>query len=172
MRYAGPPLAIATLIVLAALGCGRIRGHSWGGGSYAFSSSGPGKTLVSRVVEYLTYDGRVVLVLAAAGCSTASSGAGPTSTGEMETREGRKIGWSCASPDGMRGTVSIDGKPFELTKGAVFLIWPEGEQIRIEQVAVDMSRLQGGDLQEKLQALGASEPKIAEFLRATGGSPR
>jgi hypothetical protein len=35
-----------------------------------------------------------------------------------------------------------------------------------------MSRLQGGDLQEKLQALGASEPKIAEFLRATGGSPR
>jgi len=158
-----PTLAFAILGVIAAPGCGRL-GHPWGGGSEGISRSGPDGE-VHLTIQSLTHDGQVFLVLAGDGGSGGNLSVGPTQKGQLPTPDGRSIEWSCNSPDGFRGTVSIDGQEFDLTKGALFLVSTNGDKNKIEQLPVDLSKLQGSDVAQTLEALSEGEPKIAEFLK-------
>ncbi|MCX7049192.1 MAG: hypothetical protein NTX50_27370 [Candidatus Sumerlaeota bacterium] len=145
--------------------------HGWGGGG----EGGPGYQ-----IESLRCDGRVYMVLAANGCSGgASSSGGGTSSGQLHAIDGRKIKWSCSTSDGTDGAVKVDGQRFDLRKGAVFLVSTKDKKTKVEQLAVDMSKLQGASgpqsapMRGKLETLGNAAPRIAEFFKErieNGGS--
>ena len=89
--------------------------------------------------------------------------------GELLAVDGRKIAWSCPTQDGTSGTVTIDGQQFDLAKGAVFLISAKEKKTKVDQLTVDMSKLQGGAVQEKLRGLADTEPRIAAFITQARG---
>jgi hypothetical protein len=150
---------------MASSGC---KGRSWGGGGHAAGGVKEGVKF-DYTIDHLTCDGRVYLVLAADGCSGGGSGSGPTAQGQLYTVDGRKIAWSCTTQDGTSGTVTIDGQQFDLAKGAIFLISAKENKTTVEQLAVDMSKLQGGPVQDKLPALADTEPRIAAFFKEARG---
>jgi hypothetical protein len=146
---------------MASLGC---KGRSWGGGGHSTGGVKEGVKF-DYTIEHLTCDGRVYLVLAADGCSGGGSGSGPTARGQLYAVDGRKIAWSCTTQDGTSGTVTIDGQQFDLAKGAVFLVSAKENKTTVQQLPVDMSKLQGGLVQDKLPALADTEPRIAAFFK-------
>jgi len=117
----------------------------------------------------LTCDGRVVLVLASEDCVASSMISSPQANGVLVAADGRKIPWSCPTEDGTRGTLTLGEQKFDLTKGAVFLISFKDKLTKVEQVAVDMTKLGGGKLTEKLDAVAAAEPKLQTFLKECRG---
>src|SRR5262245_54529328 len=155
--------ALAASCLLA--GC---RGHSWGGGSDGDHGFKEGVTFDYDITG-VTCDGRVFLVLAADGCSGGSMISSPSANGVLSAVDGRKISWSCSTQDGTRGTVTVAGQQFDLAKGAVFLISLKAQQTKVEQIAVDMSALQGGKILEKFNTVGDAEPRIKAFLKECRG---
>jgi hypothetical protein len=160
----GVGFAIAACAALA--GCS---GHSWGGGGHSAGEAKAGGVMVNYTIRHLTYDGRVYFVLAADDCSGGSSGSGPTARGQLYAVDGRKIPLSCTTTDGKNGTVIIDGQQFDLAKGAIFIVSAKENKTKVEQLAVDMSKLQGDPVHEKVQGLADTEPRVAAFFKEARG---
>jgi hypothetical protein len=146
-------------------------GCRFGGDGHGWGQSGEGAVGYFQI-ESLRCDERVFFVLAANGCSGGGSGGGDGSfRGRLHALDGREIAWSCRTRDGTGGTVTADGQSFDLRKGAVFLVSTNDKKTTVEQLSVDMSKLQGASgpggtpMREKLQALGNTEPRIAEFFK-------
>ena len=57
---------------------------------------------------------------------------------------------------------------FDLGKGGLFIVSIGGDKTTTEQIPVDMSKLQGGNVTMKLKDLEKSEPRIAEFWKKVG----
>jgi hypothetical protein len=157
-------LTLATCLLFA--GCGG--GHSWGGGSDGDHGFKDGVTF-DYDFKSLTCDGRVFLVLAVDGCAGGSMISSPSAHGVLSAVDGRKIAWSCPTRDGASGTVTIAAQEFDLAKGGAFLISLKANQTKVEQIAVDMSKLQGGKMEEKLNAVSELEPRIKAFLKECRG---
>jgi hypothetical protein len=160
MHRFAPVIAVAlTITAWGTLpGCSR---HSWSGG---------GDSAGGVDIEHRTCDGRVYLVVAAAGCSggSSSSASGPTGMttgGELNALDGRKIAWSCTTADGTRGTVTVDGQQFDLAGGGVFLVSAKEKKTKVEQLAVDMSKFRGGPVPQELRGLAETHPRIAAFFK-------
>src|SRR5262249_8615817 len=149
--------AIAVTACIALPGCSR---HSWGGGGQSSGGVKAGGIKFDYVIEHLTCGGRGFLVLVAGRCSGRSEISGPTSEGRLRTVDGRQIAWSCRTQDGRDGTVTVDGQSFDLAKGAMFLVSAREIGTKVEQLAVDKSKLQGGNVEDKMNAAGETEPRI------------
>ncbi|MCX7048429.1 MAG: hypothetical protein NTX50_23455 [Candidatus Sumerlaeota bacterium] len=76
------------------------------------------------------------------------------------------IEWSCHAKDGATGIVKVNGQAFDLGKGGLLLISANDNKTKVEQLTVDMSKLQDAVAIDGLQALAKAEPRIAEFLKA------
>lgn len=155
-------LLLASLILSACVtswGC--KKGHGWGYGVHARG----GTKETNYDILHFTCDGRVYLVLAADHCDGGWTESGPTAQGHLRVVGGRKIVWSCATQDGTSGNVVIDGRPFDLAQGGVFLIWAKDKAIKVDQLALDMSKLQGGKVQDRLAALADTDPRLAAFFK-------
>jgi hypothetical protein len=161
-------LLVVTLAVSAGVASSGCRGRSWGGGWHSEGGEREGVKF-NYTIDHLTCGGRVYLVLAADGCSGGGSGSGPTAQGQLYAVDGRKIAWSCTTQDGTSGTVTIDGQQFGLATGAVLLVSAKENKTKVEQLALDMLKLQGGRVHEKLPALADTEPRIADFFTAARG---
>jgi hypothetical protein len=139
------------------------------GGGHRWGQEGEGSW--EYHIERLSCDGRVFLVLAANGCSGgSSSGDAGTIRGQLHALDGREIAWSCSTRDGAQGAVTVDSQRFDLSKGSVFLVSTNDKKTKVEQLAVDMSKVQGRStpdhpLREQLQALGDAKPRIGEFFK-------
>lgn len=93
------------------------------------------------------------------------SDSGPVARGQLYAVDGRTIPWSCTTTDGKNGTATIDGKQFDLAKGAVCIVSAkENNKMKVEQLATDMSKLQGDLVHEKVQSLADTEPRAAAFF--------
>jgi hypothetical protein len=154
-----------SLTITACITLPGCSGHSWSGGG---GSSG------GIEIEHQSCDGRVYLVVAADGCSGGSSSSesgpmGSTTRGRLNAVDGRKIAWSCTTVDGTRGTATIDGQQFDLANGAVFLVWAKEKKTKVEQLALDMSKLRGGPVPQKLRGLAEANPRIAAFFKEADG---
>jgi uncharacterized protein (TIGR03067 family) len=150
---------------------------SWGGGSASFDYETP-KGQISYDIAYSTFNGRVYLVLCADDCAGIPSRGGPPAWGELRASDGREVAWSCLTRDGTSGTFTIDGKKYELENGAVFLVSFRGGRTTVQQVAVDMAKLQGGQgdaqiagvylrppVEKGLKEVAKSNQELAGFLK-------
>lgn len=167
-------LAIALLCLAAGVVCLRLGGLSGAQGIGVSGGTGPGYE-----AQALHRNDRVFLVLAANGCSGSGAGGGSLGfRGQFRALDGRGIDWSCRTRDGVHGSVKVDGQRFDLSKGGLLLVSTDDRKTRVDQVAVDLTRLQvsrtlqGPSVAERLQALGDTEPRIAEFLRSSQAAER
>ena len=151
---------------LGSCGCSPAAGKSWGSSGSTVVRSEGGKT-TSFTIQGLTCDGRVYLVLAANGCKGSGGGGGSgASRGQLHTKDGREIVWSCSTQDGKTGKVIIDGQEFDLSGGALFLISTKDKPTRVEQLAIEAGQLQERTTTDKFPELATAEPRIAAFLQS------
>jgi hypothetical protein len=162
---------VAVALAASFLPAGCSGGHSWGGGSEGDHGSKEGVRFDYDITS-LTCDGRTFLVLAVDGRSGGGMIISEKTQGTFCAVDGRNVPWSCTTRDGVAGTVAIAGQQFELAKGAVFLISLKAGQTKVEQLSVDMSKLQGGKMEDKLNAVGETEPRIKVFLKECRGEKR
>ena len=165
-----PALVAITGVLLA--GCGRVTtsmGQRWGGGGRSTSSLKEGGRSAQYTIDHLSHNGRTYLVLAADGCPGSRVSSGPQATGEFSTLDSRMVGWACTTQDGAAGSVTIDGKTFDLAQGGLFLISVRQPTTTVEQIAIDIAQVQGEPVEEKLEAVGKDDPRVAAFLRKCRG---
>ena len=89
-----------------------------------------------------------------------------TQTGHIVGRDGRRIEWALETADGKTARFTMDGTTYDLSKGTLFLIETGGEQIGVQQLLRDLAALER--TQAACQALAASDPDVAEFVRGLG----
>jgi hypothetical protein len=67
--------------------------------------------------------------------------------------------------------VVIDGQTFDLAREPVFLVTFEDNKTIVDQVAVDMEKRPDHpiEVENKLQAIGKTVPRMAAFLNASHG---
>jgi len=96
------------------------------------------------------------------GGNTRSGTNGFQGEGYLQTREGKKVEFHVETKDGKTGTVVLDGKNYDLTQGNLFLVSFDGQQWRVKQLQVDLSRLTKDP--ESFKAMAKANPAIAEFF--------
>jgi hypothetical protein len=146
-------------------GCSPTPGKSWRIGSGS-ASRNEGGVAISYTVQGLTCDGRMYFVVAANGCTGSAGGGSGNSRGQLHTRDGREIVWTCATQDGKSGKVVIDGQEFNLNQGALFLASTKEKPTRVEQVVIETGQLQAESIVENLPELAKADPRIATFLQS------
>ncbi len=76
-----------------------------------------------------------------------SSGKGSTSdpvhrqTGSAESKEGNRYDWKFETADGLSADIEIDGKNYDIGKGAVFVIAANKKETTVDQIDLDLSNL-------------------------------
>jgi hypothetical protein len=172
-----PDVSVATLLGLVLLvGCSSGARHEWSAGSFSTTRDVENGT-VQYNVECLRCDGRLYFVVCDNGQPIAEGvAAGPRVEQRLQTSDGRDIRWSCATLDGTTGTVLFDGRTFALEGGAVFLASSEGGATRVEQLMLDMAKLQESfeerGIDQTLCDLGQREAVVAHFLASCTSSGR
>src|SRR5262249_13537591 len=99
-------------------------------------AAGSGSVLVGGTTAwYGTWDGRLVVLVWA----DTHAGTGGTSGGKLHGSlalepPGKRIEIDAATQDGRAGTVTIDGKAYDLADGGLFLVSTRDGQVQIRQV--------------------------------------
>jgi hypothetical protein len=142
------------------------KGTSSGGGSFHVAGTGG---------EICTRDGRVILVVWTDDASGSRAGGGDGRwQGEFRTRDGRKVPWSCTTPDGKTGTVTIAGVDFDLAQGPLFLVTTRGAKPSVLQLTIDVNAPgplgKGEELdaaRERLEELAKSDKTVKIFVQGS-----
>jgi len=147
-------------------GCTPTSGKTWGAGGGPVTLNDKGSN-IGYALGRLTRDDSVYFVIVGNGCTgvTFSGGEG-THQGYLRARDTSKTDWSCQTKDGRSGKVVIEGSEFELSSGALFLVFAKEKPARVEQVAVDAKQLQACADAKRFPELGKADPRVAAFLES------
>src|SRR5262245_57247470 len=104
---------LGAVLLLAALGCNSLRSVGWGGAGGSSSHTTDSGT-VHRGLAELTRNGQPYVVLLTAGGEVTHVSGGPPGWGTVHLPDGRDIKWTCDTPNGVAGKVTIDGQVFKL----------------------------------------------------------
>jgi hypothetical protein len=103
------------------------------------------------------------------------SGGGITSTegglqyrGSLRGRDGKRFEFRCETSDGKTGSANLDGKPFNLADGNLFLVCTEPGLSRVKQLKRDMNKLKID--RESLAAFGGKDAQIVDFFGGSAGA--
>lgn len=96
------------------------------------------------------------------GGSTTSGRTGTFGDGYVLLSGNRKAGFTYSLPTGQAGTAKVDGVEYDLAKGRLLLIKPEGDKLVVRQVDVDLSVQKLGTAD--LASFGRSIPLIRSFF--------
>jgi hypothetical protein len=61
--------------------------------------------------------------------------------GSAKSEDGPGYEWQLTTADGRTGSLDIDGTPYELSRGALFVIQVDGKQVTVHQLENDVSQL-------------------------------
>jgi hypothetical protein len=161
-------LALSTAVGVAVWGCGGPK--SWEGGGYSLANGENNGVKYSFWCCDLTADDRVYFVILGDNSSGGSLSAGPTASGWLDIVDGRKIAWSCTTQDGTKGPVTIDGQRFDLRNGAIFLVSAKEQKTKVDQLAVEMSKLHRQSAGADLLSLAETQPRIASYFMDMRGN--
>lgn len=102
--------------------------------------------------------------------SVGSSGSGSTEDpihrqeGYAAAADGRRVEWHLETADGMTATFTIDGQPYDLTQGTLFLISTREDATQIKQLERDLSNVE--PTLESCEAFARSDPDVSDFIAA------
>jgi hypothetical protein len=129
-------------------------------------------TLTSADAHFVTWDGRLALVVLCDFSGTTTGGSGGDSgrcqrfDGYSESWTGHRVEWWWETVDGKSGTVVINGQRYDRSVGGLFLVYTRGEKLRIEQRKRDFE----GD-QKVLENLAVTDPDIEQFVAGAAQTP-
>jgi hypothetical protein len=176
-RHSGNSHAIAVLILflgcIGPTGCGKSPTPSPGAGGgdvtwLNFREINPAAGLDWAEASYgIDKRGLVFLILGdVVGTSSIASkgGDGRPSVyeGTCEALDGCRVTWACETADGKTGTMKINGKVYELGDGPLFLIATRGAEVRVRQLARDLSAVRPE--KESLEEFLRHDPDIGPFF--------
>jgi hypothetical protein len=124
-------------------------------------------------VQYVRSGDKIALVIWCVGNhghSSLSSESGlfsSTSRGFLSSADGKQIKWAWDDPREKGGDFEIDGTRYDLANGALFLLSTKDRQLRVTQLHVDLSHVQGST--QGFEALAKKEPRIAKFIAEASG---
>jgi len=101
----------------------------------------------------------------AAGGSTGTS-SGATGGSGYITSHGQRLEINWQSPDAGTGNVTLGDTPYDLAKGAVFLVSTQDGKLRVVQLQHDLSQIK--PTVESFESLAKADPDIAAFVAAAG----
>jgi hypothetical protein len=121
---------------------------------------------LSNTITTAKYKGQIFLLLLVKNTNgSGGSSSGSRISGQFFSPKGAEVlHWSCDSPDGETGSIAIASETFDLAKGGLLLVDPWGRKIVTQQVSVDLSQFQTGDVVERLKTIALTNPKVAAFL--------
>jgi hypothetical protein len=131
---------------------------------------GGGATSVGDTsVQYVSIspDGRISLLIwsdltAKAGSSSEGNLFGSSAEGFFSSADGRRVDWKWKAPKEKGGDFQINGTPYDLANGTLFLVSTKAGQVRVTQLDVDLSTVQPG--KQGLEAFAKKEPRVAKFI--------
>jgi hypothetical protein len=137
-------------------------------------SGGGGTTPVGETyVTYLLLNDRIALVVWTDNTgfsgheSESSLFSGASARGSFSSVDGKRIDWEWNAPKEKGGDFQLNGTPYDLANGTLFLVSTKGGQVRVTQLDVDLSKVQPN--KEGFEALAKNDPKISQFIaEATG----
>ena len=161
------------LIAVAIIGCLAVVVLGFwfllGGGPRGGTTS-----VVETAVQYVSVspDGRIGLVIwsdlnGGAGQKSDSGLFGSSAEGFFSSAEGRRIDWEWKSPKEKGGDFQINGTPYDLADGTLFLVSTKGGKVRVTQLDVDLSKVQSD--KQVFEAFAKNQPKVAQFIADASG---
>jgi len=115
-------------------------------------------------VEAVRVDRQVRVVVAANRANAAGTvSGGGVVEGRFSTPEGSEVLWSCGFSREESGVI-INGKPFDLSQGGLFLIDTRTAPAAVEQLKLDPADLELGSTTLGFEQLAKDEPRVAAFL--------
>jgi hypothetical protein len=95
-----------------------------------------------------------------------SKGGQGTFEGVFHFKDELEAPWSCTSQDGQSGKIIIDGKEFDLTAGALFLISAKDKAVHVQQLAISSEQLQTCSDAKKVITVLKGKPEAEAFLQS------
>jgi hypothetical protein len=150
--------AVACLALVAMVLLFRIGGGP-GGGGMSF-----GETSVQYVS--VSSDGHADLVVWSDLAGPASQGGdsglfGAEAAGSVSAADGRRVDWEWKEPAARGGAFRINGTPYDLADGTLFLVSTNGGQVRVTQLDFDLSGVRPD--KHGFEGLAEKEPRVAQF---------
>jgi hypothetical protein len=153
-------------------GCGRMPSPAspdLGGpnGLITWSSSASKRDPLPGIEQGSVYHLGTVFVV----WSDATGGGGGTSSsnvqgvkcqGSLVGKDGRRVEFNCESKDGTTGQVTVDGRPYNLADGNLFLVFTAGDRAQVKQLKTSLSDLKFE--RESLEAFARNDQDIVEFF--------
>lgn len=165
MNWSSRLLATVGALALAFGFCGcapSSRGWAVSSGSTSQREDG---AMYSYSTLHFARNDRIYLLLATArGTGNTYRGGDGKYEGELLTKDGVKIAWSCTTQDGQSGKVAIDNQEFDLTAGALFLVSTTDKSAHVQQLVIDPVQLQTCSDVKKLLGVMKADPQMATFL--------
>ncbi len=186
MRHS-PKNALVLMGLLLAAACGDMYGGAWGTEHSEISwatdltadpatrISGLAEGAISNVTLMRGGQGSVHIALWSNGTGiTSSSGGGPATGsflhGQVSSPSFQPVSFSFSSGDDPRVQGTIGDQAYTLEAGGLFLIHADGEEVRVEQVAVPAEALEAFDVSEQSEREAfAAQWGVETFFRAATG---
>jgi hypothetical protein len=89
--------------------------------------------------------------------------------GYASASDGRRVDWRLETADGQTATFSIDGEPYDLSQGPLFLVRTKGGDVRVEQLERDLTALRPTN--ESCEAFAKVDPDVTRFVYEARGVP-
>jgi hypothetical protein len=125
-----------------------------------------GETTVQYVS--ISADGRISLLIWSDAVRSAGSRAesalfrSSSVEGFFSSVDGKRIDWRWKAPREKGGDFQLDGTPYDLAKGTLFLVSTQGAQVRVTQLNVDLSKVQAD--KQGFEAFAKDQPRVAQFV--------
>jgi hypothetical protein len=135
--------------------------------------AGGGETTVGQTsVQYVFSDRGIALAVWWADVGKSESGSqsslfSATARGSFSSADGKRVNWSWRTPRENGGDFEIEGAPYDLANGKLFLLSTKDGQLGVTQLDVDLSQVQ--PTTRGFEALAKKEPRIAKFIAEASG---
>lgn len=88
--------------------------------------------------------------------------------GYASSAEGRRVEWQLETADGKTAAFRLDGQPYDLARGALFLVTTTGPSTQVRQLDRDLSAVQPTNA--GCEAFSETDPDVSLFIRSTQGA--
>lgn len=89
--------------------------------------------------------------------------------GYASASDGRRVDWRLETADGQTATFGIDGRSYDLSEGALFLVRTEDGDVQVQQLDRDLPKVHPTN--ESCQAFAETDPDVQDFIHQAGEAP-